>query len=80
MRRTLLIAGLILAASASADAAPPTVYTISLTPAEVQEIGQALGSQPYSTVSALIAKIQQQVIEANKGAEPKPPPKAEKKK
>ena len=80
MRRALLIAGLILAFAGSARAAPPTVYTISLTPAEVQEIGQALGAQPYSTVSALIAKIQQQVVDQNKASEPKPPPKAEKKK
>ena len=47
----------------AAIAAPPAEYTLTLTPAEVQNVATALSKQPYADVATLIAKMQQQINE-----------------
>lgn len=52
------------------------VYTISVTPEEVNAIGTALGQMPFNQVSALIDKLRQQIVKqeaAAKQPEPQSP-------
>jgi hypothetical protein len=48
-------------------------YTVKLTAAELDVVGEALGSQPYKLAAPLINKLRQQVIEQQQkaAAEPK---------
>jgi hypothetical protein len=50
-------------------AAPPSVYTLRLTPPQVDTIGTALGNLPYRDAAPLIGALQLQINEQNKAAE-----------
>jgi hypothetical protein len=55
----------------AASAAPPSAFTLTLTPTEVNEIGVALGRQPYADVADLMSKLKSQVTaETIKAASP----------
>lgn len=52
------------------------VYTISVTPEEVNAIGTALGQMSFNQVSALIEKLRQQIVKQEadaKQSEPQAP-------
>ena len=62
------LALLALISAAKAQDAPAT-FTLTVTPAELQTIGKALGTQPYEVVAPILLKLQTQVVEQQK---PKP--------
>jgi hypothetical protein len=49
--------------SAAADSNTPKQYTLTVTSDEVNEIGAALGNEPFNKVSALMEKLKAQVTE-----------------
>lgn len=56
--------------SGSALAAEPVAqFVLSVTSAEVSEIGTALSARPYSEVAALMARLQTQIDQQSKAAE-----------
>lgn len=50
----------------------PSEYTLKVTPQEVITIGKGLGSQPFNEVQPLMAKLNQQILDQNTAAQPKP--------
>lgn len=67
MKRLALFVAL-LATPAFAQEAPKT-YTLTVTSAELATIGTALGVLPYKDVSAIIAKLSQQINEQDRLAQ-----------
>lgn len=72
--RKLLVTALFLTSTLAAQAQEAAEFTLKLTSVEVNQIGRALGTQPYNEVAALLTKLQTQVIEQQKpkAVEPKP--------
>lgn len=57
------------------------VFTLNITPAEVQMLGKGLGTLPYGEVAVLMGKLQAQINSQVKQPEAKPvEPKVEEKK
>lgn len=62
--RSARAAGLLAFLAAPALAGPPpSQYTLTLTPADIQELANALGVRPYLEVRDLLARIQRQIDE-----------------
>ena len=78
MKRALFSAAVLCLAAGAASAAPPSEFTLTLTPTEVNEIGAALGRQPYADVADLMSKLKSQVTaETIKATAPPPAATAE---
>lgn len=63
MKKALAFSLIVLAAPAYAQQAAPVEYNLKLTAQEVDILGEALGTLPYSKVAVLIQKIRQQIVE-----------------
>jgi len=70
--RLTFTAVIVSATTAWAQQPAPPQYTLTLTGAEIALIGTALGARPYSEVAPLVAKIQQQILDAEKKGAPPP--------
>lgn len=52
----------------------PAEYHLKITGAEVDLIGKALGTQPFSEVAPLVQKLRQQIMEQQQTPVPTPKP------
>ena len=71
MRRIALAILCLCVASAVAQGAEPSQpaqYTLTLSPADISELGAALSERPYHEVAALIGKLQEQIAPQNNKA------------
>ena len=75
MRLKLLIVGLLWVTPAYAQQQQAIEYTLKVTPAEIDTIGKALGTQPFNDVAALIQKLRSQVVEQQTPKKPGEPEK-----
>jgi hypothetical protein len=72
--RSIMVAMLVAvpayAQAPSAPPVPPDNYTITVTPKELDTIGNGLGSMPFNDAAPLIQKLRQQAMAQNKSSEP----------
>ncbi|HNA21766.1 MAG TPA: hypothetical protein PLN40_10195 [Agitococcus sp.] len=64
MRFSLIfIAGLAMVTPVAAQQQQPSEYVLKITPAELDQIGKALGLMPYNDVAQTVQKLRQQVVD-----------------
>lgn len=66
MKKLILIIGCLASSMAHAQQAAPqpvAEFTVKLTGAEVDIVGNALGRMPYQDVALIIQKLRQQIVE-----------------
>ena len=71
--KRFVIALALIATPAMAQSPTPTEYNLKLSPAELDIVGKALGTQPFNDAAPLLNKLRQQVVDQS----PKPEPKVE---
>lgn len=69
MRKTILIAALMLLTMAIAQTAP-VEYTLKVTQEELVVISEGLHTQPFGKVAPLMNKLQKQVMDQQRPVEP----------
>ena len=75
--KRFVIALVFLATPAMAQNTQPTEYNLKLSPAELDIVGKALGTQPFNDAAPLLNKLRQQVVDQSPKPEAKPEAKAD---
>lgn len=63
MKKALVFSLIMLATPVYSQQVAPVEFNLKLTSQEVDILGEALGTLPYSKVAVLIQKIRQQIVE-----------------
>lgn len=75
MKRLIFAAAFFASTSALAD--PPKEYTLTMSPADVNIIGTALGQRPFAEVKDLWGRLEAQIVAQNQPPKTPEPPKAD---